>query len=151
VATEHVISPQEFDLKLTAFNARNYKAATFDYDAVADTLVFTITSDSLPTVGFALDDFFLLRVDPATREIVGVEIEHFVKAAVYEHPILFGALEFVENPPREVAKLRKRLEAQSSSSREANTAATKRGLMDAIRIIFESENHRAGSLGPVHP
>jgi len=108
------------------------ETSSVNYDRFSGTLVFAFTRDQVPSVGVALSDFLLLRVDPSTEEIVGVEVEHFDKAAVYQHPKLFGAVQWVDIPAREIDHMRKRLDIPNNRAPETNLAALKRGLMHVM-------------------
>lgn len=150
MATRNVTPDRKLNLKFNVFKGATLEASTFAYDAFADTMVFGFASDSRATIGVALDDFMILRVDPTSEEVVGIEVEHFAKAAVYQYPVLFGALQWVDNPPKEMAVIHRRLEQENQRDPEGNTEATKRGLIDAMRALFDSDNHHSGDLQPAH-
>jgi hypothetical protein len=139
-----------FKLRFNVFKGATLEASTFAYDAFADTMVFGFTSDPRPTVGVALGDFMVLRVDPTSEEVVGMEVEHFVKAAVYQYPVLFAALQWVDNPPKEMTIIRRRFKQQNLGIPEGNAAATKRGLMDALGALFDADNHQPNRFLPAN-
>jgi hypothetical protein len=80
-----------------------------------------------------IHDFAVLRVDPTTNEVVGLEFEHFVKAAVYELPVLFVVTQWLDIPKKDVARMRRRLEKENQLPHMDNRASLKRELLGAIQ------------------
>lgn len=62
-----------------------------------DTLMVDLFGESRPAVSVPLDlggdrDYLFLRIDPSTDDVVGVQIEDFLRYAVHRRPSLRGAL-----------------------------------------------------------
>lgn len=90
----------------------------FVYDRFADTLDVDFYGDPRPAVSVAVDhgdrDYLYLRVDPTTREVVGVQIEAFLAYAIKRTPDLLPALAVAElhgYNVLEAARIRRRAEA----------------------------------------
>jgi len=88
----------------------------FTYDRPSDTLFVDFFGDARPAASDPLDlgdrDYFYLRVDVATDEVVGLQIEQFLSYAVVQHPELVDALveaELVGIAADEAARLRQRV------------------------------------------
>ena len=67
------------------------------YDVPSDTLFVDFCDEAKPAASLALDlgelDYYYLRVDAETEEVVGLQIEHFRSYAVPQHPWLAHALD----------------------------------------------------------
>jgi hypothetical protein len=67
------------------------------YDGPSDTLFVDFFGGARQAASFALDldeiDYFYLRVDVETEEVVGLQIEHFLGYAVAQHPWLTRAFD----------------------------------------------------------
>jgi hypothetical protein len=67
------------------------------YDRPTDTLFVDFRGAAVPAASIPLDrgdrDYLFLRVDPATEEVVGLQIEHFLSYAILQHPELTDTLD----------------------------------------------------------
>jgi hypothetical protein len=154
VATRYVTPTRTFDLKFSFAESGDIDSARLDYDAHSDTLVFSFTSDDRPTVGISMgtmSGYWLARVDPETEEVVGMEIEHFAKAAVYENPELFAIVEAIGIPQREVGRIRRRLQREVGTPPDTSRAATKRGLVEQLLAGIGGDGGRGRLGGSLHP
>lgn len=48
------------------------------YDRRSDTLLVSLVGDPRPAYNDYVDDDTMVRIDPETNDIVGIEIEHFL-------------------------------------------------------------------------
>ncbi len=154
VPTRYVTPTRTFDLKFTVAESVDIESGSLIYDARSDTLVFSFTGDDRPTVGISMSSmsgYWMARVDPETDEVVGMEIEHFAKAAVYERPELFAIVESVGVPQREVKRIRRRLQREVGAPPESNGAATKRGLVEQLLTGIGGSGGQRGLRGSLHP
>jgi len=74
----------------------------FTYDRAADELDVDFYGEARPAVSVPLDqgdrDYIYLRVDPASRQVVGLQIEAFLAYAVKQHPDFLAALVVADLP-----------------------------------------------------
>lgn len=107
---------------------------TTEYDRVADTLVVGFGERNQPTVGVVFGDYELLRVDPVTGKVVGVELERFLRSAIYVHPEFLDVLQdVVEITPREIATIWRNLDRKHGRRGGTTGSAATRRLIVSIR------------------
>ncbi len=86
--------------KLPFTGSIDWRRATTLYDAVSDTLFIDFYGDSRPAVSVPFntgpDDFTYARIDVNSREVVGVQLEHYVSRTIHRHPVLALALGLAE-------------------------------------------------------
>lgn len=125
---------------------------TAEYDRIADTLVVGLCGLDRPTVGIVFGDYDLLRVDPATDEVVGVEVEHFVKAAIYAHPEFLDVLQDIAGlTPKEVATIWRKVGKNREAHAGAGGAAAARRLLNSMKDHVTAPGPGKRWLRPVSP
>lgn len=150
MATSEVMPLRIFDPIWPDFDEVAPGDLTVEYDRIADTLVVRVSGLDRPTVGIVFGDYELLRVDPVTEEVVGVELEHFVKAAIYVHPEFLDVLQDIaELTPKEVAKIRRHVGNERDAPDGVGGAAAARRLLDSMRDHVTRPGSANGMVRPV--
>jgi hypothetical protein len=81
-----------------------------------------------PGVMYDIDDHVLIRIDPDSHEVVGLQIEGYLIAAVFERPYLLDLAPAAGIPDDEIAEIRRRMEP------EAVAQATVRFLLESLDL-----------------
>lgn len=90
----------------------------FNYWHEIDTLMVDFTGQNPPAVSMPLDvggdrGYFMLRLDPVTEDVVGLQIEDFLSYAIHRHPNLLAMLDLATLhgiKPDEIEQLRRRVD-----------------------------------------
>lgn len=150
VAASDVMPLRRFDPIWPDFDEVGPGELTSEYDRIADTLVVRFSGLDRPTVGVVFGDYELLRVDPVTEEVVGVELEHFVTAAIYVHPEFLDVLQDIaELTPNEVAKIRRRVGNERGAPDGTGSAGATRRLLDSMKDHVTRPGSANGMMRPV--
>lgn len=91
-------APRANDAKL---NDLDLQRVVISYDRASDTLMVHLfgrgrAAVSVPSPRPLTRDFVFLRIDPETDELVGVQIEDFLRLYVVDHPEMLHLLERAE-------------------------------------------------------
>jgi hypothetical protein len=104
-----VIQPQTFDPMLPRREEVDPAGVAFDFDRVTDTLYVHLFGHPRPAVNVDTGPYLDLRVDVQTEEVVGFQIESFLRRVIREHPALLDVAELAGVPADEVAEIRRSL------------------------------------------
>jgi hypothetical protein len=99
----------------------------FRYDRDADILSVHFFGIK-PGVMLDIDDHVLLRIDPVSHEVVGLQIEAYLLAAVFKQPRLLDLAQAAGIPDDEINSIRSRMEP------EVVAQATIRSLLDDLHL-----------------
>jgi hypothetical protein len=120
---------EESPIQFPDLNDLDPEQIVFSYDEEADSLLIHFFGRPMPAESVPIDQFVLLRVRPDTNELVGVEIEAFVHAALGNEPRYLAFAELAGVPERLMSKWRR-----SGSSRSAKR-----------RVLAEFQEHWQGA------
>ena len=84
-------------------------AMRFDYDGPSDTVLVHLGGSPRPAITVVVDEYVSYRIDPATEEIVGYQIEDFLAEAVRAVPGFLTIAELVGIEPDALARARQGL------------------------------------------
>ena len=132
VAAPNVGPIRKFNLSADQMREINPEDLHVEYDRFGDTLILSFTPEPRATVGVVMKDYALLRVDPRTNEITGLELEHFTKAAVFAYPIFAALLPLVDVPERKRRQIQRRLKIPSDQRKELDPAAFRNVLLEVF-------------------
>ena len=98
-----------------------------DYDRDADILLIHFNGPR-PAIMLDLDDHVSLGIDPVSHEVVGLQIEAYLLAAVFKQPRLLDLARAAGIPDDEINSIRSRMEP------EVVAQATIRSLLDNLHL-----------------
>lgn len=91
------------------------------YDEEGDRLRIGFVAEPRPGYNHPIDDYACWRIDLATDEIIGYEVERFAARAVIQRPELLPLLELINASDRQIKRARSRLtpEQRQAAARRA--------------------------------
>lgn len=98
-----------------------------DYDREADILLIHFGRPR-PAVMLDIDNHLSLSIDPASHEVVGLQIEAYLLAAVFQQPRLLDLASMAGIPDDEITAIRNRI------APAARAQATIRSLLADLRL-----------------
>jgi hypothetical protein len=145
VAGSNVTEGRTFDLKVTLVDQASPETIVLDYDRVADTFIFRVTKDPTPTIGVVVDDYVMFRVDPTTDEIIGFEVEHFTRSAIYKYPEFYPALFLTGQPKWRIALTLKKLGVPIGRRSEVDQSERAQGLLGSLQGLLGAFGRAEGN------
>lgn len=115
------IMPTVGDLNPTAF--------VFHYDRNSDTLLLHLYGRPQAAMSHQMDDHIFIRVDLETHKVVGIQIEGFLKAAVYGQPALLQLAAWAGVDANEIEDIRRRI------SPDVQKTAAIRSVLEGNRLF----------------
>lgn len=106
VANKHF----EFHPRLDVVRQDDWPRAEVWYDDVSDTLFVRLDPDRV-TTSLPVGDYDYLLVDPMDEQVVGLQIEYYLEAAIQAHPEWLGLAQLAEIPSKRLAAARDRIDA----------------------------------------
>lgn len=97
-----------FEPVVPCYDDIDFDQMIFRYDREADILSIHFFGIK-PGVMLDIDDHVLLRIDPASHEVVGLQIEAYLLAAVFKQPRLLGLASVAGIPDDEINAIRNRM------------------------------------------
>ncbi len=101
---------------------------TVTYDSVSDTLMLHFYGPGRPAISVEAqsinpnaDEHMYLRVDVETQQVIGVQVEAFLRAVVRRDPSQLELLEFAGMHPTEVQKLREQIAPETRKQAAVGT------------------------------
>ncbi|HLI51367.1 MAG TPA: hypothetical protein VKU87_06195 [Thermomicrobiaceae bacterium] len=95
--------------RLDVIRQDDWPEAEVWYDDLSDTLIVRLDPARV-TTSVPIGDYEYLLVDPVDEQVVGVQIEYYLEAAVQEHPKWLELAQFADISPQRLAAARARID-----------------------------------------
>ena len=109
-----VTEMRRFAVRLPNLMEIDPSGVRLEFDRPSDTLYVDFGGAARPAISVVLGDHLAASVDPETEEVVGLQIDGFLAHAVYEMPALLGVAHLIGLKPKEVERIRERIDPVAS-------------------------------------